>query len=70
MALGNMHLEALLALRVETHNSYKADAIINCLEVVFWGAVVFLVMQENLNTCNGLSCYLNWGVVGLAIVLK
>jgi hypothetical protein len=46
MALGNVYLESLLAPRVETHNSYKVNAIINCVEVVFWGAVVFLVLQR------------------------
>jgi hypothetical protein len=61
MAFGNVYLESLLAPRVETHNSYKADAIIDCVEVVFWGAVVFLVLQENLRACNGMSCYLSWG---------
>ncbi|KAK7181166.1 hypothetical protein DPSP01_010622 [Paraphaeosphaeria sporulosa] len=51
-------------------HSFKANAIINCLEVVFWGAVAFLVMQANLKRCSGISCYLSWGVVGLAIVLN
>ncbi|KAF2123026.1 hypothetical protein BDV96DRAFT_681612 [Lophiotrema nucula] len=51
-------------------HSYKANAIINCLEVVFWGAVAFLVMQANLKRCTGVSCYLSWGVVGLAVVLN
>lgn len=51
-------------------HSYKANAVINCLEVVFWGAVAFLVMQANLKACSGIGCYLSWGVVGLAIVLK
>jgi hypothetical protein len=50
--------------------SYKAYVIINSLEVVFWGAVVFLVMQANLQRCRGISCYLSWAVVGDAIVLK
>lgn len=51
-------------------HSYKANAIINCLEIVFWGAVAFLVMQANLKRCSGVTCYLSWGVVGIAIVLK
>jgi hypothetical protein len=28
-----------------------------CVGVVFWSAVVFLVLQANLKTCNGIGCY-------------
>ncbi|KAJ4331974.1 hypothetical protein N0V95_009767 [Ascochyta clinopodiicola] len=51
-------------------HSYKANAIISCLEIVFWGAVAFLVMQANLSRCEGVICYLSWVVVGLAVVIK
>ncbi|TLD18265.1 gb [Venturia nashicola] len=49
--------------------SLKAYMIINILEVVFWGAVVFLVIQANLSRCKGTSCYLSWAVVGVSIVI-
>lgn len=50
--------------------SYKAYFILNALEVVFWGAVTFLVMQSNLSVCKGISCTLSWVVVGLSIVIR
>lgn len=51
-------------------HSYKANAIISGLEIVFWGAVAFLVFQANLSRCVGVTCYLSWVVVGLAVVIK
>jgi len=50
--------------------SYKANVIISCLEIVFWGAVAFLVFQGNLSKCEGVTCYLSWAVVGIAVVIK
>lgn len=50
--------------------SYKAYWILNALETVFWGAVVFLVMQANLARCVGVGCKLSWAVMALGIVLK
>jgi hypothetical protein len=50
--------------------SYKAYWILNALEVVFWAAVAFLVMQANLARCVGVGCKLSWGVFGLGIVLR
>jgi hypothetical protein len=44
--------------------------IISGLEIVFWGAVAFLVMQANLKRCEGIMCGLSWGVVGIAVVIK
>ncbi|KAE9980790.1 hypothetical protein EG328_012038 [Venturia inaequalis] len=49
--------------------SLKANMIINCLEVIFWAAVVFLVMQANLSRCTGISCTLSWVVVGVSILI-
>lgn len=46
--------------------SLKAYFIINVLEIVFWSAVVFLVMQANLQLCVGTSCALGWVVVVLS----
>jgi uncharacterized protein YebE (UPF0316 family) len=51
-------------------HSYRANVIISCLEVVFWGAVAFLVLQSNLSRCEGVTCYLSWFVVGIAVVIK
>lgn len=51
-------------------HSYKANVIISCLEIVFWGAVAFLVFQGNLKRCEGVTCYLSWATVGIAIVIK
>ncbi|KAH6612630.1 hypothetical protein C7974DRAFT_418569 [Boeremia exigua] len=51
-------------------HSYKANAIISCLEIVFWGAVAFLVFQANLSKCEGVMCYLSWVVVGIAVVIN
>lgn len=51
-------------------HSYKANVIISCLEIVFWGAVAFLVFQGNLKKCEGVTCYLSWVTVGIAVVIK
>lgn len=51
-------------------HSYKANAILCSLEIVFWGAVAFLVFQANLKMCDGVMCALSWVVVGLAVVIK
>ncbi|KAM0323123.1 hypothetical protein ACHAQA_008973 [Verticillium albo-atrum] len=55
--------------RLRKWASLKAFAILNCLEIVFWGAVIFLVMQGNLQVCVGTGCILSWIVFGLAIVI-
>lgn len=51
-------------------HSYKANVIISCLEIIFWGAVAFLVFQGNLKKCEGVTCYLSWVTVGVAVVIK
>ncbi|KAF2464170.1 uncharacterized protein BDR25DRAFT_243120 [Lindgomyces ingoldianus] len=56
--------------RFKRWHSYKANAIINSLEIVFWAAVAFLVVQANLSRCMGWSCTLSWCVVGIAVVLR
>jgi hypothetical protein len=55
--------------RFQRWRCLKAYAILNGLEVVFWAAVVFLVIQANIQVCVGTGCYLSWAVVGVAIVL-
>lgn len=59
------HIQAL-----RRWQSYKAYWILNALETVFWGAVVFLVMQANLARCVGVGCKLSWAVMAIGIVLK
>lgn len=56
--------------KLKRWHSYKANVIISCLEIVFWGAVAFLVFQGNLSRCEGVTCYLSWVVVGIAVVIK
>lgn len=56
--------------KLKRWHSYKANVIISCLEIVFWGAVAFLVFQGNLSRCEGITCYLSWVVVGIAVVVK
>ncbi|KAF3764138.1 hypothetical protein M406DRAFT_260275 [Cryphonectria parasitica EP155] len=50
--------------------SLKAYAIINGLEIVFWGAVVFLLIQANVARCIGTGCTLSWVVVSISIVMR
>ncbi|KAJ4983850.1 hypothetical protein SVAN01_10654 [Stagonosporopsis vannaccii] len=56
--------------KLKRWHSYKANVIISCLEIVFWGAVAFLVFQGNLSRCEGVTCYLSWVVVGIAVVIN
>lgn len=49
--------------------SLKANAILNSADIIFWAAVVFLIVQANINSCVGVSCSLRWGVMAASIVL-
>ncbi|KAI8685099.1 hypothetical protein NCS57_00178100 [Fusarium keratoplasticum] len=51
-------------------SSLKAYVILNALEIVFWGAGVFMMIQANLKFCEGMSCTLSWIVVVLGIVMS
>ncbi|KAM0441305.1 hypothetical protein ACHAPT_000614 [Fusarium lateritium] len=51
-------------------SSLKAYVILNALEIVFWGAVVFMMIQANIKFCEGLSCTLSWIVVVLGIIMS
>jgi hypothetical protein len=51
-------------------HSYKANAILNSLEIVFWGAVCFLMIQANIQRCSGTSCILSWIIVVLAVFMR
>ncbi|KAH8721653.1 hypothetical protein BGZ61DRAFT_586457 [Ilyonectria robusta] len=50
--------------------SLKAYVILNGLENVFWGAVVFMLIQANIKFCQGINCTLSWVIVTLAIILN
>ncbi|KAL6408703.1 hypothetical protein AUP68_07648 [Ilyonectria robusta] len=50
--------------------SLKAYTILNALEIVFWGSVVYLTIQSNTKYCVGTRCVLGWVIVGLAITLS
>ncbi|KAJ0117495.1 cytochrome p450 [Diaporthe amygdali] len=56
--------------RLRRWRSLKAYSIINGLEVVFWAAVVFLLIQANISVCVGVGCTLSWVVVGMSICLS
>lgn len=49
--------------------SFKANLILNSLEIVFWGAVAFLTLQANTQSCQGVTCALGWVIVVLAIIM-
>ncbi|PBP20293.1 putative cytochrome p450 protein [Diplocarpon rosae] len=50
--------------------SPKANVIINCLEVVFWAAVVFMGIQANMNSCVGTRCIMSWVTVVLGGIIS
>ncbi|KAK7394010.1 hypothetical protein QQX98_013207 [Neonectria punicea] len=56
--------------RLRKWGSLKAYAILNSLEVVFWGAVAFMSLTTNTKTCIGTSCALGWVVFVLAVLLS
>ncbi|KPM34459.1 hypothetical protein AK830_g12119 [Neonectria ditissima] len=56
--------------RLHKWGSLKAYAILNSLEVVFWGAVAFMSLTANTKTCIGTSCALGWVVFVLAVLLS
>ncbi|CAI6088127.1 unnamed protein product, partial [Clonostachys chloroleuca] len=51
-------------------SSLKAYVILNALEIVFWGAVVFMMIQANINFCEGFTCTLSWIVCVLGIIMS
>jgi hypothetical protein len=50
--------------------SLKAYMILNSLEVVFWAAVAFMMIQVNLKFCMGTNCILSWAVCGVGGTLR
>ena len=55
--------------RFQRWHSYKAHAIIACLEVVFWSGVAGLTFQANTKSCVGVTCGLSWVVMVLAVII-
>ncbi|KAG9196552.1 hypothetical protein G6011_01673 [Alternaria panax] len=55
--------------RFQRWHSYKAHAIIACLEVVFWSVVAGLMFKANVNYCKGTACGLSWIVIILAVTI-
>ncbi|KAI0096364.1 hypothetical protein GGR51DRAFT_568405 [Nemania sp. FL0031] len=49
--------------------SLKANAILNCLEVLFWSAFIGLLFMANIAKCMGPACGLSWATFGLGIGL-
>ncbi|KAF2757396.1 hypothetical protein EJ05DRAFT_388571 [Pseudovirgaria hyperparasitica] len=56
--------------RLRKWRSLKAFTILNSLEIVFWAAVVFLIIQANIKICVGTGCILSWIVMAIAIPLS
>ncbi|KAB8079743.1 hypothetical protein BDV29DRAFT_151661 [Aspergillus leporis] len=50
--------------------SLKAYTILNVLEIVFWAAVVVLIIQANVNICVAPGCTLGWIVAVIGINLS
>jgi hypothetical protein len=50
--------------------SLKAYTILNVLEIVFWAAVVVLIIQANVNICVAPGCTLGWIVAVIGINLR
>ncbi len=55
--------------RFHKWRSIEAYAILNGLEVIFWAAVVFLVIQANIQVCVGIGCTLSLIWVGVSVVI-
>ncbi|KAI1102934.1 hypothetical protein F4804DRAFT_311584 [Jackrogersella minutella] len=49
--------------------SKKANFILSCLDMPFWGAMAFMLIQANTKSCIGTSCAISWVLTVLAIVL-
>ncbi|KPM42448.1 hypothetical protein AK830_g4104 [Neonectria ditissima] len=56
--------------RLRRFQSFKANLILNCLEIVFWAAVAYMTIQSNSARCDGITCTLSWVVVSLAVLLS
>ncbi|RSL86681.1 hypothetical protein CEP52_014991 [Fusarium oligoseptatum] len=56
--------------RLKKWGSLKAYWILNAMEVVFWAAVAFMMIQGNRRICIGTSCAIGWVVCVLGICLS
>ena len=55
--------------RFQRWHSYKAIAILSCLEVLFWSGVAGLTFQANMKYCQGVTCALSWVVFVIAVIV-
>lgn len=56
--------------RLKRWGSLKAYWILNAMEIVFWAAVAFMMIQGNQRICIGTSCAIGWVVCVLAICMR
>ncbi|KAI0376828.1 hypothetical protein F5Y04DRAFT_285506 [Hypomontagnella monticulosa] len=49
--------------------SKKANFVLNCLDVPFWGAVMYMLFSANMQYCVGTTCAVSWVLASLALVL-
>jgi hypothetical protein len=49
--------------------SLKANAILNCIEIVFWLAAIVLIFMGITTSCFGSSCAVNWIITVTAIAI-
>ncbi|KAI8662161.1 hypothetical protein NCS56_01019600 [Fusarium sp. Ph1] len=56
--------------RLKRWGSLKAYWILNAMEIVFWAAVAFMMIQGNQRICIGTSCAIGWVVCVLAICMS
>ncbi|KAM0418626.1 hypothetical protein ACHAPT_012429 [Fusarium lateritium] len=56
--------------RLRRWGSLKAYWILDAMEIVFWAAVAFMMLQGNRRICIGTSCALGWVVFVLSICMS
>ncbi|OTA76190.1 hypothetical protein M434DRAFT_383601 [Hypoxylon sp. CO27-5] len=47
----------------------KANLILNCVDIPFWGVLMVMLLSSNTQVCAGSSCAVSWVVALLSIVL-
>ena len=55
--------------RFSRWRSFKANVILNCLEIVFWLAAIIVKFMGISRRCTGGSCAVNWITVLVAIAI-
>lgn len=49
--------------------SFKANVILNCIEIVFWLAAIVVKFMGISRRCSGGSCAVNWIIVLVAMAI-